>query len=122
MKSEKTGEDRKAHRTKQVKKSFVSRIRKIIQIPGKILKTLKNFQLTAEHICAKIKNIKIFLENEKFKRGKSLIFQEARKLLAHGSPRKIKGSIKLGTEDPCLTGEILERQAYFILCMGKILT
>ncbi len=119
LKSEKTGEDRKAHRTKQVKKSFVSRIRKIIQIPGKILKTLKNFQLTAEHICAKIKNIKIFLENEKFKRGKSLIFQEARKLLAHGSPRKIKGSIKFGTEDPCLTGEILGAAGIFYPLYGE---
>ena len=107
VKHKETGRNREVDRKNKGKNSFVSKLKELLQIPGKFLRTLKNFQLTAEHICAKIKNIKTFLENEKFKRGRSLIFQEVKKLLAHGVPREINGYVKFGTEDPCFTGEIL---------------
>lgn len=119
VKHKEARESRENDRGKKRKNPFVSKIKEILQIPGKILRALKNFQLTAEHICAKIKNIKIFLENDKFKRGKSLIFQEAKKLLAHGIPRQIKGSVKFGTEDPCLTGEILGVAGIFYPLYGE---
>ena len=119
VKHKETGRNREVDRKNKGKNSFVSKLKELLQIPGKFLRTLKNFQLTAEHICAKIKNIKTFLENEKFKRGRSLIFQEVKKLLAHGVPRKINGYVKFGTEDPCFTGEILGAAGIFYPLYGE---
>lgn len=119
VKHKKTGRNREVDRKNKGKNSFVSKLKELLQIPGKFLRTLKNFQLTAEHICAKIKNIKTFLENEKFKRGRSLIFQEVKKLLAHGVPREINGYVKFGTEDPCFTGEILGAAGIFYPLYGE---
>ena len=98
---------------------FLRKFREIFQIPGKMIKTLKNFWLTAGDICDKIKKIKKFLENEKFKRGMSLILQEGKKLLIHMLPGKIQGRIKFGTDDPCLTGEILGAAGIFYPLYGK---
>lgn len=119
VKHKETGRNREVDRKNKGKNSFVSKLKELLQIPGKFLRTLKNFQLTAEHICAKIKNIKTFLENEKFKRGRSLIFQEVKKLLAHGVPREINGYVKFGTEDPCFTGEILGAAGIFYPLYGE---
>lgn len=98
---------------------FLRKLREIFQIPGKMIKALKNFWLTAGDICDKIKKIKKFLENEKFKRGMSLILQEGKKLLIHMLPGKIQGRIKFGTDDPCLTGEILGAAGIFYPLYGK---
>ena len=98
---------------------FLRKFREIFQIPGKMIKALKNFWLTAGDICDKIKKIKKFLENEKFKRGMSLILQEGKKLLIHMLPGKIQGRIKFGTDDPCLTGEILGAAGIFYPLYGK---
>ena len=119
VKHKETGRNREVDRKNKGKNSFVSKLKELLQIPGKFLRTLKNFQLTAEHICAKIKNIKTFLENEKFRRGRSLIFQEVKKLLAHGVPREINGYVKFGTEDPCFTGEILGAAGIFYPLYGE---
>ena len=97
VKHKETGRNREVDRKNKGKNSFVSKLKELLQIPGKFLRTLKNFQLTAEHICAKIKNIKTFLENEKFKRGRSLIFQEVKKLL---SPQKNKWLCKIRNRGP----------------------
>lgn len=99
--------------------AFLKKIREIFRIPGKIGRALKNFRLTAGDICDKIKKIKEFLESEKFKRGMRLILEEGKKLLAHGFPRKIQGRIKFGTEDPCLTGEILGAAGIFYPLYGE---
>ena len=100
VKHKETGRNREVDRKNKGKNSFVSKLKELLQIPGKFLRTLKNFQLTAEHICAKIKNIKTFLENEKF-------------------PRKINGYVKFGTEDPCFTGEILGAAGIFYPLYGE---
>ena len=88
VKHKETGRNREVDRKNKGKNSFVSKLKELLQIPGKFLRTLKNFQLTAEHICAKIKNIKTFLENEKFKRGRSL------------SPQKNKWLCKIRNRGP----------------------
>ena len=99
--------------------AFLKKIREIFRIPGKIGRALKNFRLTAGDICDRIRKIKEFLESEKFKRGMRLILEEGKKLLAHGFPRKIQGRIKFGTEDPCLTGEILGAAGIFYPLYGE---
>lgn len=101
---------------------FLRRIKSIFLIPGKIVKALKNFRLTAEGICDKIRKIKKFLENEKFKRGTSLILQEGKKIFIHVLPKKIEGAIKFGTDDPCLTGEILGAAGIFYPLYGENLS
>ena len=99
--------------------AFLKKIREILRFPGKIMKALKNFRLTVKDICDKIKKIKKFLENEKFKRGMNLILQEGKKLLIHVLPQKTEGYIKFGTEDPCLTGEILGAASIFYPLYGE---
>ncbi len=49
----------------------------------------------------------------------SLILQEGKKLLIHMLPGKIQGRIKFGTDDPCLTGEILGAAGIFYPLYGK---
>ena len=59
------------------------------------------------------------MENEKYKRGMNLILQEGKRLLAHVLPRKVQGCLKFGTEDPCLTGEILGAAGIFYPLYGE---
>ena len=47
------------------------------------------------------------------------MLQEGKKMLAHVKPRKIEGRIKFGTEDPCLTGEILGAAGIFYPLYGE---
>lgn len=103
-------------------KVLTGRLKGIFQIPEKIIRALKNFRLTAQGICDKIKQIKSFLEDERFKRGMRLILQEGKRLAGHGLPGKIKGRIKFGTEDPCLTGEILGAAGIFYPLYGENFT
>lgn len=98
---------------------LLGKVKAIFQIPGKIFEAFRKFQLTAKGICDKIRKIKNFLESEKFKRGMCLILQEGKKMLAHVKPRKIEGRIKFGTEDPCLTGEILGAAGIFYPLYGE---
>lgn len=122
--SENTGTERErreipVREERKKEPAFLKKIREIFRIPGKIGRALKNFRLTAGNICDKIRKIKEFLESEKFKRGMRLILEEGKKLLVHGFPRKIQGRIKFGTEDPCLTGEILGAAGIFYPLYGE---
>lgn len=98
---------------------FFRRIKSIFKLPGKIFGAFRKFRLTAEGICDKIRKIRNFLESERFKGGMCLIIQEGKKLLTHVKPRKIEGHIKFGTEDPCLTGEILGAAGIFYPLYGE---
>lgn len=114
---EQKGED--PYRMEGKGQRLLGKIKAVFQIPGKIFKAFRKFRLTAEDICDKIKKIKNFLESEKFKRGMCLILQEGKRMLAHMKPRKIEGRIKFGTEDPCLTGEILGAAGIFYPLYGE---
>ena len=119
---ERSKEGEKAEPPKYMKRknpAFLRRLGEIFRIPGKVIGSLKKFWLTAGDICDKIKKIKKFLENEKFKRGMNLILQEGKRLLAHVLPRKVQGRLKFGTEDPCLTGEILGAAGIFYPLYGE---
>lgn len=94
----------------------------LFRLPGKLWKALKNFKLTAEKICAKIGKIRDFLETQEFQRGRDLVFRESKTLLKTVLPRKVEGSIAFGTEDPCLTGEILAAVSIFYPLYGEHFT
>ncbi len=94
----------------------------LFRLPGKLWKALKNFKLTAEKICAKIGKIRDFLETQEFQRGRDLVFRESKTLLKKVLPRKMEGSIAFGTEDPCLTGEILAAVSIFYPLYGEHFT
>lgn len=117
--SERTKGEAPSEEAGKIPPVFFRKLREIFRIPGKMIRALKNFRLTAGDICDKIKKMKKFLESEKFRRGMGLILGEGKKLLAHVRPRKIQGCIKFGTEDPCLTGEILGMAGIFYPLYGE---
>lgn len=94
----------------------------LFRLPGKLWKAMKNFKLTVEKICAKIGKIRDFLETQEFQRGRDLVFRESKTLLRKVLPRKMEGSIAFGTEDPCLTGEILAAVSIFYPLYGEHFT
>lgn len=106
----------------EVLRGILQIFRRILQIPGKVLKALNNFRLTAEKICDKMKKVKEFLESDHFIRGKNLVLTETKKIVLHVRPRKVKGYLKFGTEDPFLTGEILAAAGIFYPLYGENFT
>ena len=80
----------------------------------KLWNALKNIQYTIRKICDKIKhivkNIQYYtkiLQSEIFKRTWTLCSEQVFVLLKMLRPRKVKGSILVGTGDPASTGQIL---------------
>lgn len=83
------------------------KLKKIIEIPKKILQKIKKIRLTVRGVCDKISEIRTFLESEVFLNVKTLVLGEAKKLGIHILPRKVQGEIEFGFEDPSLTGRVL---------------
>lgn len=80
----------------------------------KILALLGNLRYTITQICDKIKkiikNIKYYIEvlsSTEFKNAFLLCSTQTGELLRHICPKKIKGSLRIGTGDPASTGQIL---------------
>lgn len=94
-------------------------IKNMLSVPGKICKALRNFQLTAEKICDKIRQIREFWNTSQFQGAKKAVLQEMKKVLLHIKPGKIQGRIAFGTEDPCTTGEILAAAGIFYPLYGE---
>lgn len=79
-------------------------------IPGKF----KNLKCTIIRFCGKIKRMvreyrkmKAFVLDERMKAAIALIWKQAGILLRQALPRRVRGELHFGTEDPALTGEIL---------------
>lgn len=83
------------------------KLKKIIEIPKKILQKIKKIRLTVRGVCDKISEIRTFLESEVFLNVKTLVLGEVKKLGIHILPRKVQGEIEFGFEDPSLTGRVL---------------
>lgn len=96
--------------------------KKILQIPEKIRKGLKNFGLTLRKMCDKIEEVRNFLESEHFINAKTLVFGEVARVFKYIAPRKLKGTLKFGMEDPFLTGELLAAAGIFYPLYGEHLT
>lgn len=80
----------------------------------KLIFLLKNIKYTITKICDKIKhivkNIKYYLEilrSDSFKNAFSVCKTQVFALLKSVRPRKIKGSLLIGTGDPASTGQVL---------------
>lgn len=86
---------------------FLKKLRKILEIPKKMLQKLKKIRITVRGICDKISEIRTFLESEVFLNAKTLLFGEVKKLGIHILPRKVQGEIAFGFDDPSFTGRVL---------------
>lgn len=88
----------------------------------KVRNFLKNFRLTWKKICAKMESIQKLLKSGQFQRGKALLLAELKKFFRRIRPGKVKGHVKFGLEDPCLTGELLGAAGIFYPLYGKYFT
>lgn len=84
-----------------------------LKIQG-IWEKIRNLKYTIRRFCVKIKNgiqkfrdTKEFLQNEQTKKAWKHCIEEGKLLLAKLLPKKIRGELRFGMEDPALTGEIL---------------
>ena len=80
----------------------------------KIRLGLKNLKCTFRRFCDKIKRMirkyrkmKAFAEDERTKAAVRLVWSQTGVLARHALPRRLKGEVHFGTEDPALTGQIL---------------
>ncbi len=81
----------------------------------KIWHIIKNIGYTIREICAKIKkavlNIRYYIEiikSEEFQKAFSLCSKQLGRIYRNVKPTKLKANITVGTEDPAVTGQILE--------------
>lgn len=79
-----------------------------------IWQKIKNLKYTFRRFCVKIKrgirkyrDTKEFLLDERTKKAVSHCISEGKLLLARLLPKKMRGELSFGTEDPALTGQIL---------------
>lgn len=62
---------------------------------------------TAENITEKKDGIQEWITNEENKKTVRLLFRQTKKLILHILPRKGKGNVVFGFEDPYITGQVL---------------
>ena len=98
-----------------VKKSSV----RFLGFPGKLKKKLTNIRLTFRGFYDKIKRWRTLWNEESTLAALHFLTEKGRKLIRHVLPRKIRGSITFGCEDPALTGQILGAVAIAYPLYGK---
>ena len=91
----------------------------ILKFPGKLKKKLTNIRLTFRGFCDKIKRWRTLWNEESTQAALHFLTEKGRKLIRHVLPRKIRGSITFGCEDPALTGQILGAVAIAYPLYGK---
>lgn len=91
----------------------------ILGFPGKLKKKLTNIRLTFRGFCDKIKRWQTLWNEESTQAALHFLTEKGRKLIRHVLPRKIRGSITFGCEDPALTGQILGAVAIAYPLYGK---
>lgn len=109
--SDQAGREREKDQGREKKESEKPTLKSFFK---KILVWLKNLRYTITQICDKIKkivkNIKYYIEvisGTEFKNAFRLCSSQAGVLLRHICPKKIKGSLRIGTGDPASTGQVL---------------
>ena len=90
-----------------------------MKFPGKLKKKLTNIRLTFRGFCDKIKRWRTLWNEDSTQAALRFLTEKGRKLIRHVLPRKIKGSITFGCEDPALTGQILGAVAIAYPLYGK---
>ena len=92
----------------EVKQNPIKKLlQKICGIPEKIKASIEKIKLTIKKICDKIKKGSDFLKKESTKATIRLIFGKLKNIIVHILPKKLKGYLIFGFDDPALTGEIL---------------
>lgn len=91
----------------------------ILEFPGKLKKKLTNIRLTFRGFYDKIKQWRTLWNEESTLAALHFLTEKGRKLIRHVLPRKIRGSITFGCEDPALTGKILGAVAIAYPLYGK---
>ena len=94
-------------------------IKKLLGLPGKIKAAFVNFRRTAKGIYGKVEQIRELLASESFLGAKTLVFGELGIIMRHVRPRKIKGDIYFGFDDPALTGQVLAGASIFYPLYGR---
>lgn len=79
----------------------------------KISEKIKRVRLTFHNICANIKEWRSFFALETTKAAFRFLLGKGKGLLHHILPRKIRGKLIFGFEDPALTGQVLGVAAIF---------
>lgn len=80
---------------------------KIKEIINKIKYRFKKICGTIRKVFKNIKDFKAFISDEKTKKALSLIKKESVKLIKHIRPKKIRGYLIFGFDDPSYTGRVL---------------
>lgn len=104
---------------KRWKEKGIRWIRLIRGIPGKIKKKREKIRLTFRSICDKIKRWRTLWNEECTQEALRFLTERGRKILRHMLPRKIRGSVVFGFEDPSVTGQVLGAAAIFYPIYGK---
>lgn len=91
----------------------------ILEFPGKLKKKITNIRLTFRGFYDKIKQWRTLWNEESTLAALHFLTEKGRKLIRHVLPRKIRGSITFGCEDPALTGQILGAVAIAYPLYGK---
>ena len=107
-------DEKKTSRFVSVLQDTAGFIRRIFRFIGGIPAHFKNLKCTISRFCGKIKQMirkyqrmKAFALDERTKAAVALIWKQAGILLRQALPRKIRGELHFGTDDPALTGQIL---------------
>lgn len=93
--------------TAKTKKGMKYRFKQIINYIKTFWEKVKHLFAFLKKIFEYPKKLKEFLSDEDNKSAFKLIFQTVCDLIKHSRPRKLKGEIIFGMDDPCTTGQIL---------------
>ena len=115
-KQESKQEEKEPSRTrkKNIFAKFLQKLRSAAQFLKGLSKKIRNLKYTIRRFCVKMKRgirkvreTKAFLTDERTHAAFRAALREVLLLLKALLPRKIRGEVHFGTEDPALTGEIL---------------
>lgn len=77
------------------------------RLPGKIADRIRKIRLTFRGICDKIKQWYTFLQMDDTREAIRFLKEKGKGLIRHILPRKIRGNVVFGFDDPSLTGQVL---------------
>lgn len=100
-------------------KKIVSKINGIIQKIKDMLTSSIDLMKKLRDIKVKVNEIKAILLSEENKRGYRKIIAALKKIGKHLKPRRIKGNILFGSDDPYVTGQIFTYFGMFYGLYGK---
>lgn len=98
--------------SKRKKRGWVNKL--FARLKKKVLKAFRKLKFFFRRICDTLKTFKdkkdeihALISDKKNQKTAKLLFRQGKKLLRHVLPRKGKGNITFGFDDPYLTGQVL---------------